>query len=195
MESREIGPETPSPEHIQDLARACEDFVKRGVGTALDGTSDTLPLLDHYLRKLDPKDPAAVHQLVVSAAGAYFGELVRNRYVCRWFAPPGEPFRWRIEFETIFLHFNPVAVALEAIMRRESGLGASFETLEADQTHLRTVLDRIPAVRDDDFYTLALRLEVLDRLAAELFALTRSRGDREHWSAAEYRSIIDELPS
>ena len=169
--------------------------MQRAVGTPLDGTSDTLPLLDHYLRQLDAKEPGPVHELIVSAAGAYFGEIVRKRYPCRWYAPVGEPFRWRIEFERIFLHFNPVAMAFEAIARRESGLGASFETLEADQDHLRAVFEGLPAVRVKDFYTLGVRLEVLDRVVAELILLSRSRGDRENWSAGEYRSIVDELPS
>lgn len=193
--SREIGRETEAPPHVRELVKACEDYVKRTIGTPLDGTSDTLPLLDHYLQNVDVKEPGPVVELVVSAAGAYFGEVVRHRFPSRWFAPVGEPFRWRIEFEAVFLHFNPIAVAFEAITRKDSGLGASYETLDADQAHLQVVFDSLPPVRLEDFYRLGVRLEVLDRVVAELTALALSRDDKNEWSAAEYRAIIDQPPS
>lgn len=192
MQAPEKAEKDAAPAHIRALCAACEEHVRRSVGTPLDGTAETLPLLDHYLRRLDDGSPGAVHELAMSAAGAYFGEIVRRRFDCRWHAPEGEPHRWRIEFATIFLHFNPAAIAYEAIVRRGSGLGASFETFEEDQEALRALLATQPPVRKGDFYTLGLRLEVLERVVSELTLLARARGDREEWTAQDYRAAAEE---
>jgi len=160
------------------------------VGTALDGTPETLPLLDHYLRQLGKEPPGPLYELGMSAAGAYFGEVVRRRFGCRWIAPENEPFHWRIEFVGVFLHFNPAAAALEAITAREMGLGASFETTGADQEALRQLFESLPPVREQDFYTLSTRLEVLERVVSELTLLARARGDRDDWNADDYRAAL-----
>jgi hypothetical protein len=181
-----------SPEHIRELALACEEYVRRSVGTPLDGTPETLPLLDHYLRQLPATELGPLHRLVVSAAGAYFGEVVRSLYDCRWFAPKDEPHRWRLEFGSIVLHFNPAAVVYEAITRTESGLGAGFETRDEDQQVLQSIFEALPPVRADDFFTLGLRLEVLARVVSELTLLERARGAEGRYDAADYRAALDE---
>ena len=50
---------------------------------SLEYDSNTLPVLDHYLRTVPEDQPAAI-ELVVATSGAYFGEVVRQLLGGRW---------------------------------------------------------------------------------------------------------------
>ena len=52
-------------------------FVSPEGGIQLEYDSNTLPVLDHYLRTVPDDQPAAL-ELVVATSGAYFGEVVRK---------------------------------------------------------------------------------------------------------------------
>lgn len=172
-----------SPATIADLARACVEYVKRNVGVELDGTPDTLPILDHYLNTLTEEAgeegvKEEVIDLVVRSAGAYFGEVVRSALGHgRWHLDPdGDPTGYRIELEHVFLFFNPLGMVREAIASAEQvGWMAHLEVLPRDRPLLDQSLDRMGDVREDDYYRLAVRFEVIEQVVSGLEGASISR--------------------
>lgn len=179
----------PSPPEIVELADACVRFVHRVTNVTLDYTLETLPVLDHYIR--DAAGAAAdrdeARDVVILAAGAYFGELVRRRYACWWRLEQGLPFA-RIEFATMFLAFSPMDMARDAVRHHtvkpppepvsakdivvskedppededKSRDASGFELDEDDQERVEARLAELPAATVDEFYAPSTRLEVLD---------------------------------
>src|SRR5580765_1732610 len=96
--------EDPVPARIREYADQAVAYVHRALGVKLEYDSDTLPLLDHYLRTV-PADQLATLQLVVATSGAYFGEVVRRRLGGRW-ETSGEEAEWRMVLPT-GLNFSP----------------------------------------------------------------------------------------
>src|SRR5882672_5013996 len=121
-----------APQAVSDLADACVRFVQEALGLRLDYTSDTLPILDHYLHEAARGAGPEVQALLAPAAGAYFGELVRQRMAgVRWHAPNEDHQRFRLEFEAFFLCFNPIGVAMEVLRGGDAeGWGAHFGLLD-----------------------------------------------------------------
>ena len=183
-----------APSQVENLAAQCVRFVEKATGVALDFTQDTLPLLDHYLRQA-PKDGGDVQALLAAAAGAYFGEVVRRAFPCRWHAPVDDYGAWRIEFEHIFLHFSPVAFAHEAITSTEVVKGGSgFGVLEQDLQTVRDGLEALGTVGEDDYFRLGTRFEVLNTVVDRLTG--RSAGEDEEvtvrYDEAAYRVALGE---
>ena len=86
------------PARVREYADQVVEYVRRALGVTLEYDSDTLPLLDHYLRNVPEGQPAML-QLVVATSGAYFGEVVRRRLGGRW-ELGGEDVDWRIVLPT-----------------------------------------------------------------------------------------------
>jgi hypothetical protein len=170
---------TPAPTaSIEELARACTEYVRRAVGIDLDGTPDTLPILDHYLANLGEVDRTdEILELVVLAAGAYFGEVVRRTLGHgRWHLEAGDPTGNRLELEHVFLFFNPMGMAREAIASAEQpGWMAHLEVLPRDRPLLEQSLSRMGDVREDDYYRLAVRFEVIEQVVSALEGASVSR--------------------
>lgn len=186
---------------IRTLAEGCVHFVRQAVGVELDGTPQTLPVLDHYLglaRSDDARGREAVLDLVGRAAGAYFGEVVRRAVPgARWALPDEEaPQTWRIELDHVFLAFNPVGMAREAITERdEPGWGAHLEVLAQDRPVLTQALENVGPVGERDYYRLAVRWEVVEQAIGVLQAAAFSRGQREVSHGPDvYRRLLDERP-
>lgn len=177
------------PEHLRELIAACVTYVQGATGIALDLTPETLPLLDHYLATARD-DRGAIVDLVAQAAGAYFGELVRQLYPARWLAPVGEPERWRVEFTRAFLWFNPVDLALEAL-----GVPEAEGALHVDATERDALARSLAVLGDvdvDDYRRLSVRLEVLTALHDQVVARQEARGEHEVFLGPEvYRLAID----
>lgn len=163
---------------IDELSRACTEYVRRAVGIELDGTPDTLPILDHYLSNLGEADRTdEILGLVVLAAGAYFGEVVRRTLGHgRWHLEEGDPSGHRLELEHVFLFFNPMGMAREAIAGAEQpGWMAHLEVLPRDRPLLEQSLSRMGDVREDDYYRLAVRFEVIEQVVSALEGASVSR--------------------
>jgi hypothetical protein len=180
------------PEHVVVLCLACAQYVHAATGVALDFTPDTLPLLDHYLQGVrDAK--GNVKELVATAAGAYFGELVRRMYPSRWHAPDEAFDAWRVEFSRCFLHFNPVGFAREAIEGHDVGGGYGFGVNGDDVPALEAGLAAYGDVPTDDYYLLSTRIEVLGPVVDRLLANNLARGAEElEYGPAVYRVALDE---
>jgi hypothetical protein len=172
-----------APETIRTLADGCVRFVQQALGIALDGTPDTLPLLDHYLglaRDGEARSREEIIELVATAAGAYFGEVVRRKVPgARWhIEEEADPSTWRIELDHVFLCFNPVGMAREAITaQQEPGWNAHLELRLQDREVVTQALERVGPVDAGDYHRLAVRWEVIEQAVAVLEGAARARGE------------------
>lgn len=176
MSDADDAPETidrPSTEaRVLELAAACVSYVHRAVGIELDFTPDTLPILDHYLASVlaGGDEKPEITDLVVCSAGAYFGEVLRRSLGhMRWHVDEADPSGWRLELEHVFLFFNPLGMVREAIVGGEQpGWMAHLEVLPRDRQLLEQSLSRMGGVREDDYFRLAVRFEVVEQVIAAL---------------------------
>lgn len=162
--------ELDTPPVVLDLADSCVRFVKRALRIELDYSPDTLPILDHYLREAQGIEREEVLNLVAPAAGAYFGEVVRRHLgPSRWHWVSDDFSECRIEFDRCFLSFNPIGSALEAVISGEAeGYGSTLALLPEDEGLVHASLERTGDVREEDFYRLAVRFEVVEQVVALL---------------------------
>jgi hypothetical protein len=162
--------ESDPPEVVRDLAEACVRYVKRALDIELDFTPDTLPLLDHYLRSAQDVSQEEVLNLVAPAAGAYFGEVVRRQLgPGRWHWVEGDLSACRLEFVRCFLSFNPIGSALGAMLGGNADhFGGDPALLPEDAPLVRESLARVGGVREDDYYRLSVRFEVIEQIVSLL---------------------------
>jgi hypothetical protein len=145
-------------------------------GVVLDGMPDTLSIVDQYVRDARAELAAKPEGLPLLSAtvGAYFGEVVRGAFELNWWIEK-EHDAWRIEMEDVFLTFNPIGMAREALTLTEAeGWHAHFEMDEAEREDVERRLAALPEVSDDEFYSLSTRFDVVeiavDALRAKLLA-------------------------
>ena len=132
------------PLQIGEWAETCRLFVKEALKLELDYTPDTLPLLDHYVRTKAQAPSTEVRDLLAPPLGAYFGEVVRRSMQgVRWHAPDEHYELYRLEFEAVFLHFNPLGIAAEALAGEDvEGFGAHFQILDESREIVEEALAR-----------------------------------------------------
>ena len=101
----------PTPASVAELSASCARFVLAKYKVPLDGTSDTLSILDQYIRdaRADLEIQPAGLPLLVGTVGAYFGEVLRRAFDASWYAV-GEHDAWRLDFHDVFLTFNLVPI-------------------------------------------------------------------------------------
>lgn len=156
-----LGPDIPAT--VSELQDGCSRFVKQAVGIDLDGTQDTLPLLDHYLRGVPKDAPAEALDLVIPAAGAYFGEVLRRSLGDGvWVAPAADYDNWSLSFRSCSLHFNPVGIVHE--VHQQDGTAGVLHMSPADRRHAEARLKETGEVTGDDYYRLAVRFETIEQL-------------------------------
>jgi hypothetical protein len=158
-----------APPAVAELAEACVRFVRAAVGVSLDFRPETLPVLDHYLAtrrdellRARVSNPEAMG-LVARTAGAYFGEVVRAHFRSVWHLPSDDPTSWEVRFESVYLAVNPLAVVYDAISHGdEEGPIAYLELEDEDREAVAARLSELPPAPDEEFFSLATRLEVLE---------------------------------
>lgn len=160
----------PAPDAVRDLAAGCVRYVKSALSIELDYTPDTLPLLDHYLRNAADISREEVLSLLVPAAGAYFGEVVRRTLgPCRWHWVEDDLSACRLEFERCFLSFNPIGSALGALLGGDADhYGGHFALLPEEAPLVKESLERVGEVSEEDYYRLAVRFEALEQIVSLL---------------------------
>jgi hypothetical protein len=159
----------PAPPAVAEFAEACVRFVRAAVGIALDFRPETLPVLDHYLASRRNEllaaraaNPEAMG-LVARAAAGYFGEVIRGRFRSFWHLPSDDPATWELRFESVFLTVNPLAIVYDAIAHGdEEGPIAYLELEDDDREAVASHLQELPPAPDEEFFSLAMRLEVLE---------------------------------
>jgi hypothetical protein len=149
---------------VMDLTVACVTSVKNATGMALDLTQETLPILDHYATLIDsPRDE--IVSLLAPMCGAYFGELLRGQLEDgQWVTDADDHSEWRLRFERCSLTFNPIGVALEALLTEDvPDWGAQLRTAPEDQLRVEKALEVFGDVRDRDYYTFSVRFEAIEQ--------------------------------
>jgi hypothetical protein len=174
------------PETVAELVRACLDYVRRALGTDLDFSPETLPLLDHYLS--DVRDELTgkpeLAELTAHAAGAYFGEVVRRQVRGFWRTPSASLHDYQVCSSVAFVAVNPFGVAYDALYgsAEHGGPRSNLRVSPEDQGYVSARLATVPEVPEDEFYLLTTRLEAIEITVEAL----RARLDEEGYSELEY---------
>lgn len=161
-------PESPFagvPQQIVDLSCSLTDFVEKALGIRPDFSPDTLSLVDHYalLARKEMENRPEVADLTGQALGAYFGEVLRRSEGAFWQLPSPNFHDWQLCGMTAFVSVNPIGVGYDALHGNtgHAGPNSSLKVAPEDRDTVQNRLARLPAVPDDEFYTLCTRLEVL----------------------------------
>lgn len=159
----------PVPPRVREYAEQAVTYVRRALGVTLEYDSNTLPLLDHYLRNV-PQDQLATVQLVVATSGAYFGEVVRRHLGGRWEAS-GEEEDWRLVLPT-GLNFSPAGFVASAIAQADlDDLDSEIDAPLRMRPYVQQTLARMGEVSVEDYYSLCGRLDTLEHVHEVLVAV------------------------
>lgn len=188
--------EGESPAEVVEYADQAVQYVHRALGMTLEYDSETLPVLDHYLRSVPAENAAAAH-LVAATAGAYFGEVVKRRMGGVWDLPTRDPGSWRLVLPT-GLWFSPAAIALAVIVgadedgnhgdeatdpEADSIAGSDWDASLNAPAPLRAlvaqVLDNMADVSHDEYYSLCGRLDTIEHVQAVLAGVASARRSRD----------------
>lgn len=176
----------PAPEPIADLVSACLRYVRQALGTELDFTPDTLPLLDHYLNEVREELSAKpeLAQLTAHATGAYFGEVLRRQFQGFWRAPSDSLHDYQVCSSVAFVSINPFGVAYDALYgsTAHDGPRSNLRVAPEDQGYISARLATVPEVPEDQFYLLTTRIEVMEITVEAL----RARLEEQGYSEMEY---------
>lgn len=168
----------PPPERVAELCAACMRFVASKYKVSLDGTSDTLSLVDQYVR--DAREAARERpesvELVAPAVGAYLGEVMRQEFGGEWWAE-GDHDAWRLYFTNVYLAFNPLGMAREAItMTEEPGWHAHLALDPGEREEIEARLAAMPEVDAEEYYLPTTRLDVVTAVVETLRARAEAAG-------------------
>jgi hypothetical protein len=161
--------EDPVPAQVREYAEQAVAYVRKALGVTLEYDSDTLPLLDHYLRTVPP-DQVAAMQLVIATAGSYFGEVVRRRLGGRWELRGEQKQDWRVVLPT-GIHFSPAGIVAAAIAQSDlEDLDSEIDAPARMRPYLQEALSRMGQVSVEDYYSLCGRLDTLEHVHEVLVA-------------------------
>jgi hypothetical protein len=163
----------PVPPRVREYAEQVVTYVRTALGVTLEYDSDTLPVLDHYLRTVEETaataQPATL-QLVISTSGAYFGEVVRRRLGGRW-ELSAEDIEWRIVLPT-GLNFAPAGFVAAAIAQADlDDLDSELDAPPRMRPYVQQALQRMGEVSLEDYYSLCGRLDTLEHVHEVLVAV------------------------
>ena len=180
----------PAPAAVAELSASCARFVLAKYGVPLDGTSDTLSILDQYVRdaRADLVIQPASLPLLEATIGAYLGEVLRRAFDATWFAD-GDHDAWRLDFHEVYLTFNPVGMAREALTLGEAeGYHAHLEMDDAEKDEIMARLARLPEVANDEFYAPSTRFDVVELAVEALRARAQASGVADvRFTVEDYR--------
>ena len=105
----------PATTLVRELVRTFTEQLQRSLDVSLDGSVETLAFVDHYLRLAKDEEREPILSLLAAGAGAYYGEIVRERIGATWVGDGKDPRRLRLLVEPQFVFFSPIDQAYEAI--------------------------------------------------------------------------------
>ncbi len=183
-----------APPRIREYADQTVAYVRRALNVPLEYDSDTLPLLDHYLRSVPDNAPETV-RLVIATAAAYFGEVVRRRLGGRWDLT-GEESEWRLFLPT-GLNFSPAGFVASAIARADlADLDSEFDAPPRMKPYVQQALERMGVVSVDEYYSLCGRLDTLEHVHEVLVAVAaQMMGDVGEEDAEPVPETVADDPS
>ncbi|MFT3699848.1 MAG: hypothetical protein QM831_42280 [Kofleriaceae bacterium] len=163
----------PVPAAIREYADQAVEYVRRALNMTLEFDSDTLPVLDHYLRSVAGSAPETL-QLVIATSGAYFGEVVRRRLGGRWemqFGEGGEDAGWRFVLPT-GLNFSPEGFVAAAIAQGEvEEYDAALDAPARMRPYVEQTLQRMGELPEDEYYSLCNRFDTVEHIHETLVAV------------------------
>lgn len=171
-------PLPPPPDRVAELCAACMRFVASKYKVSLDGTPDTLSLVDQYVREAREavRERPESLELVAPAVGAYLGEVMRQLFRAEWSAE-GDHDAWRLYFTNVYLAFNPLGMAREAItMADEPGHGAHLVLDPSEREEIAARLEAMPEVDEEEYYLPTTRLDVVTAVVETLRARAEASG-------------------
>lgn len=153
-------------------------FIASKYKVALDGTPETLSLVDQYVReaRVAYKERPESIDLVAPAVGAYLGEVMRQEFGAEWFAE-GAHEAWRLYFHHVYLAFNPLGIAREAIaMEDVGGWHAHLVVDPAEREAIDERLAVMPDVDEEEYYLPTTRLDAITVVVETLRARAEASG-------------------
>jgi hypothetical protein len=157
----------PPPGDVFEMAERTVEYVRRATGLTLDYKPETLPILDHYLKAVPP-DQQETAALVVSTAGAYFGEVLRQALGGEW-DTRSEP--WRLVLD-VGVRVRPSVMVAAAVAGEDVDEEDDYEIPAAERQAVGEVLEE-REVPEDEYYSLSGRLETM-QLISEVIAAGRA---------------------
>ncbi len=165
------------PEMVAEFVRRALDAVRTSTGVGLEFDSDTLPLIDHYVREVPSKSPDTA-ALIAAMVGSYYGETVCQTMGGTWKVETNDPQQWRVVLPG-GLSFAPVPLALSAILEDESGMGdPDFQAVPALMVELERVMEGMGTVTRYEYFSLSCRYDTLEHLQESLLALASDRKEK-----------------
>lgn len=169
---------------VREYADQAVQYVRRALGMTLEYDSDTLPVLDHYLRTVTSGAQAETLELVITTAGSYFGEVVRRRLGGRWEItsrveldvdddrpPRSNEAEWRVVLPT-GLNFSPLGFVASAIAQGDvEEFDSEFDAPPRMRPYVQQTLARMGEVPLEDYYSLCNRLDTLEHVHEVLVAV------------------------
>jgi len=191
-----------APETIRELADRCVAHVRHRLGFALDYTAQTLSVLDHFVAAVlaeegegeppppgHPRRAGAMH-LLAPTVGAYFGEVLRRAFRCRWRLGGESAERWVLELEEVLVRLNPAGVAAEALYGGPvPGWSGALVTAPELEAVLHERLAAAPPIPEEEFYTFAARHEAL-QIAEDYLKERAARYGAVGCTPADYDRLI-----
>jgi hypothetical protein len=171
-------PLPPPPDRVAELCAAAMRFVASKYKVSLDGTPDTLSLLDQYVREAREavRERPETIELVAPALGAYLGEVMRQTFHAEWFAD-GDYAGWRLYFINVYLAFNPIGMAREAITMSEAEGWHAHLTLDpGERDEIAARLAAMPEVDEEEYYLPTTRFDVVTAVVETLRARAEAAG-------------------
>jgi hypothetical protein len=168
----------PMPAAVAELAASCVRFVAAKYGVPLDFTPDTLSVVDQYIRdaRADVTAKPQSLDLLQATIGAYVGEVLRRAHHGLWRCE-GEYDGWRIYMTRVYLAFNPIGMAREALLLESAdGWHAHLETETAEREVLERRLQLLGEVEDDEYYAPSTRFDIVEIAVDALSTQMRSQG-------------------
>ncbi len=157
-----------APTEVADFAGQAVEYVQRSLGVVLEYNSETLPVLDHYLRQVPDGQPGA-RELVIATAGAYYGEVVRRQLGGSWLVQ-GEPDGWRVVLPG-GLSFAPAGFVATAMALSEvDDYDTSFDAPPKILEMFEEALESMAPVTDEQYYSLCGRFDTIEHVQDVLFA-------------------------
>lgn len=189
-------------EHVRELSGNCEQHVRDALGLALDGTIETLPILDHYIRISHRaiRERPELLPLLSRTVGAYFGQVVSDHFGGFWYLPSPDAQTWYVCLRSVYLAFNPIGMAHAALSwgldRDEAAFGPPSELhlSKTDRELVERRLAALPPVKEQDFFALSTRVEGLEIAVAALGEQRAAKGDADTaLTDDDYAAELEEL--
>ena len=171
--------DAPPPLPVAELAAACVRFVAAKYKVPLDFEPETLSLIDQYVRdgREDLASKPEALDLLQATIGAYLGETMRRAFGGSWFCD-GDHDGWRLDFTFVYLTFNPIGMAREALMvGTADGWHAHLETDPAERELLEQRLASLGEIEEDEFYAPTTRFDVVEIAVDALRAKMQDEGN------------------